>query len=264
MPELPEVETIKQQLDSLITGKRISSIAIQSPKSFIGDPVRVYGQKITALHRYAKLLVISLSNVNLGVHLKMTGQLLVGDAIQEAHHKRVVITFDDSSNLVFNDIRKFGWIKILTNEELNFYRKKLGPDPFDVPPDNFIKILKKSNKPVKVLLMDQDKIGGVGNIYANEALFLSKIDPRVKASSLTKKRSISLLESLITVLNLGVKYRGASRTNYRDIYGKKGSVQNHFQVYDQAGKSCPNKCGKTIKRIVIGGRSTFFCPYCQK
>jgi formamidopyrimidine-DNA glycosylase len=280
MPELPEVETLRNQLSDLVIGEKIKDIEILKAKSFIGDKNLAIGASIKSIKRYAKLLVFELSNsLSIAVHLKMSGQLIfrgtrdweLGTSddpllkILPNKHTRVIIHFTSGNILYFNDLRIFGWLKIVKNEEVKNLVGKYGPEPFkDLTLEKFKEIFKSSKKPVKIILMDQEKIAGVGNIYANESLFLSKIHPKTPASSLSAKQVELLFDKLLQSLKNGIKYGGASENNFRDVYGHKGKMQEHFLVYGQKGQNCPNKCGGKIQRIALGGRGTFFCPKCQK
>lgn len=299
MPELPEVETLRLQLSQLIIGKTIKSIDILKAKSFIGDKSGVIGGKIIRVRRFGKLLVIDFSNgLSLAVHLKMSGQLIFREQKTNNRkqkyidpllitlpniHTRVILTFTNGDRLFFNDMRMFGWVRIVKNPnfKLQISNKtknpndqilnisdlicKLGPEPLrDLTLDKFKEILKRFKKPIKLVLMDQEKISGVGNIYANDALFLSGINPRKSANTLLDNQIAVLLNCLERVLKDGIKWGGASRNNFRDAYGEKGQVQNHFHVYDREGCNCPNLCGAEIKKFKLGGRGTFFCPICQK
>lgn len=295
MPELPEVETIRLQLSQLIIGLTVKNIEIISPKSFIGDPKLLLGSKISNLRRFAKLLVIDFDSLprrqagqlSLAVHLKMTGQLIFRNPKSEFrnskltgedyNYTRVIVAFTNGDRLFFNDMRRFGWMKVLRKLEagswkieekniplLNTLISKLGPDPLsELTLERFKEVLKSTKKPIKLVLMDQEKIGGVGNIYANEALFLAGIHPKKRANELTGYRVKELLKRLKQVLTDGVKWGGASRLNFRDAYGNKGKVQEHFLVYDREGESCLNRCGVKIQKIKLGGRGTYFCPRCQ-
>ena len=279
MPELPEVETIKQGLNKLIVGKEILDVQTDSPKqvqpSLEAIKKAVVGAKIQNIDRRAKILQIHLSNgCFLIFHLKLTGRLLVrsqGDPRDEWQH--VVFTLSDKTELRFCDSRKFGWVKLVRDVgELGEILGKFGPEPFvgeassepTLTLEKFKKILSSSSRPVKIILMDQSRIAGVGNIYASDALFLARIDPRRKANSLSLREQSKLFEAVEHVLKLGLKYRGASDQYYLDATGHKGAYQEHFLVYGQQGRDCPENCGGKIKRIVVGGRGTFFCPACQR
>ena len=281
MPELPEVETIKLQLNSILPGLVIKEIEILSPKSFGGEKKEIVGKKITGIQRFGKMLVIGLDNgLSLGIHLKMTGRLIyrgnkqpknlqIGDPkIQKlpSKHTRVVIHFTNGDRLYFNDLRKFGWMRVLDSIKREALSGKLGIEPFtkNYTLENFQKVLGKSKKPIKLLLMDQEKIAGVGNIYANEALFCTRISPKTPANQLKSDQVKKLFDCISRVLKNGIKWRGASDDAYLDAFGQKGEVQKHFLVYDQKGKSCSNECGGKIEKIMLSGRGTYFCQICQK
>jgi len=308
VPELPEVETIRMQLTSLIIGQIIKDIQILKAKSFIGDKKLVIGKKIVGIRRFAKMLVIDLSGppsgeasgLSIAIHLKMSGQLIYTNSkfkiqnsnqIQNSNdpllkvlpnkHTRVIIEFQSGDHLFFNDMRIFGWMRIInskfkiqnSNQTQNSKSKivsletlinNLGPEPFkDLTAEKFKEILRSSKKPVKLVLLDQEKIAGAGNIYANEALFSAKIHPKTPANRLSKEETELLYDKLLKVLREGIKYGGASEDNYRDAYGHKGTFHEHFRVYGRQKLLCVNGCGGKIERIALGGRGTFFCPKCQ-
>lgn len=291
MPELPEVETIRRGLEKHLVGKRISSIEVIFAKLFSGDPAQVVDQEIIGVRRFGKGLVIDFANEqSIVAHVKMTGQFIYMDKSEKINlhpklsigadlpHKHTHVVFHLSAighkplaTLYYNDIRKFGWIKIVPTKEvagLSFF-KSLGKE---LPIKGLLgtmtlqeseAILGSSSLPVKALIMDQQKIAGVGNIYANDGLFLARIDPRRKANSLKKEEAGRLYKSLIEVLEKGLLHGGASDVNYIQVDGGKGEYQDHFLVYGRSGEECL-VCKSTIERIVVGGRGTFLCPTCQK
>lgn len=271
MPELPEVETIRRDLSRLVVGKKILDITTDSPKqvqpSLAVIKKAAVGAKIKKIERRAKLLQIFLSNNQiLAVHLKLTGRLLVrkkGASKDDWQH--VIISLSGNKELRFADLRKFGWIKLIKDKkELEKLLSEFGPEPLDsLDLKKFKAILASSGRPVKLVLMDQKKISGVGNIYANDALFLARIDPRRPAKRITDKEAEKLYQAIEKVLKAGIKYRGASDQYYLDALGRKGSYQDHFLIYGREGKKCFD-CGGKIKKIKLGGRGTFFCPKCQK
>lgn len=271
MPELPEVETIKRDLSRLIVGKKILEITTDSPKqvkpSLAVVEKAVVGVVIKKIERRAKLLQIFLANNQiLAIHLKLTGRLLVrkkGAPKDDWQH--VIISLSGNQELRFADLRKFGWIRLVNSDQLLVISNELGIEPLtpEFTLKNFIQILHSSSRPVKPVLMDQKQIAGVGNIYANDALFLAKIDPRRPAKKITEKEAEKLLKAIETVLQAGIRYRGASDQYYLDALGRKGSYQEHFLTYGRDGKKCLD-CQGEIKKIKIGGRGTFFCPKCQK
>jgi len=271
MPELPEVETIKRDLEQLIVGKKILSLETNSAKQVLPSPEKVKkevaGTKIEKIGRRAKILQIFLDNKKvLAIHLKMTGRLLVRKKTDPPDEwQRTTLSLSNNLELRFADLRKFGWIKLLEGEEdLKKISAELGPEPLvDLNLQKFQEIISYRSRPIKLILMDQKIIAGIGNIYANEALFLAKIDPRRPANKLKKKEMKTLFSAIEKVLRAGLENRGASDNHYRDALGRKGSYQKHFLIYGKKDESCLNCQGK-IKRIILGGRGTFFCPKCQK
>jgi formamidopyrimidine-DNA glycosylase len=270
MPELPEVETIRKDLTKLIVGGKILGITTDSPKQVQPSPSLVekaiVGASIKEVERRAKLLQIFLSNGKvIVIHLKLTGRVLVRKkTAPKDQHQRVTISLNEDRELRFVDLRKFGWVKVMTGGELEYVNREFGKEPLDdLDLKSFREILSSTRRPVKVLLMDQKKISGIGNIYACDALFLAGIHPSKKANSLSQRKQSKLFDAIEKVLTVGLKYRGASDQFYLDALGRKGSYQKHFLVYGRAGEKC-NKCGKKIKKVKLSGRGTYFCPKCQK
>lgn len=271
MPELPEVETIKRGLSRLIVGKKILNITTDSPKQVKPSITKVrkavVAKKIEKIERRAKLIQIFLSNQQVLVtHLKLTGRLLVRKkTTPKDNWQHVTISLSGDKELRFCDLRKFGWVKLIKDKkELEKLLVEFGPEPLDnLTLEKFKKVLISTKRAVKIVLMDQKKISGIGNIYANDALFLARIDPRRPANKITDKEAKKLFQAIEKVLKAGIEYRGASDQYYLDALGRKGSYQDHFLVYGQEGKRCFD-CGGKISRIKIGGRGTFYCPSCQK
>ncbi len=271
MPELPEVETIKRDLSKLLVGKKILDITTNTPKQIKPSlrEVKKYavGKRIKEVKRRAKFLLIFLeNNLVLGVHLRMTGQLFFRKNTERKNlYQRVTISLSEGKELRFNDLRKFGYIQLIKGKkELDSILKKFGPEPFlNLDFVYFKKLLFSTSRTIKVLLMDQGKISGIGNIYANDALNLAQINPVEKANKITLKKAKKLYHSIHQVLKAGIRFRGASDQDYLDVLGQKGSYQDHFLTYKREGKNCFN-CGAKIKRINVGGRGTFYCPKCQK
>ena len=179
-------------------------------------------------------------------------------------HTKVIIEFSDGSKLFFNDLRGFGWMKLVDSIKYQEYSMKQPPDVVDdeFTEDYFGAVLSKTSRPIKVVLMDQTKIGGVGNIYANDALFWAGVDPRRPAKKLSEKEIKNLYMAVRKVIQLGIEYGGASESDYIDVSGMGGKYQEHFLVYKQNGKKCRN-CTSEIKKIKLGGRGTYYCPVCQ-
>ena len=275
MPELPEVETIRRGLEKYILGHRIVDISVTLPRIVRGDVHAAVGATFHSVRRYGKGLVIDLSNgYSIAVHVKMTGQLVYRgmnisipvSTIYPNQWTHVIFTLDNESMLYYSDVRQFGWIHVLLTEEvknLQFFRT-IGPEPLrDLDLQTFFRIARSSGAPIKVLLMNQQKIAGVGNIYANDALFLAGIYPTRKASSLLDVEIEKLFYALEEVLQKSIAVGGTSASNYVNVLGEKGGYQEHFLVYQKAGEACVN-CGSTIEMMRVGGRSTFYCPTCQK
>jgi formamidopyrimidine-DNA glycosylase len=275
MPELPEVETIKQELEKVILGKRITGVIVNNAKvikepkkeKFVAELRNVAIKKII---RKGKLLILELSSgKSLTIHLKMSGQLIypshqkLGGGVNPGKISRVSFKFSDNTLLDFNDRRLFGELRIVDNWQNLKFVKELGPEPFDLSTEEFKKMLANKKTKIKILLMDQKFISGIGNIYANEALFRAKIDPRRPANSLSDKEKGLLFEEIKNTLLEAIKYKGSSVDRYVQLSGKPGEYVKYHKVYDREGEKC-FRCGERIKRISLGGRGTYFCPSCQK
>ena len=286
MPELPEVETIKRELEKSLKNKVISEIEISWWKTVAPSKPKdfkkiIEGKKILGLERRAKMLIIHLSKkINLLIHLKMTGQLIFvpksGKIISGGHptadvqtpgrHTRLIFNFKDNSKLYFNDLRKFGWIRILDKRLETFLKAELGLEPLssNFTLVNFEKILKKyPNRTVKQTLLDQKLIAGIGNIYTDESAHLSGILPMRRIKSLTKKDIAILHENIIGVLKLSIQKKGTSSKNYLRSNGEPGGFVPHLMVYGRKDEKC-KKCGSLIKKTKHAGRGTHYCPICQK
>ena len=287
MPELPEVETIKRGLESLVIGKSITAVAHDTPKSFpnISSEVEAFliGATIIHIHRRAKLLLMDLStDYTLVIHLKMTGQLVYrGEQVFGAGHPndsligelpdkstRVTFTFDDGSHLFFNDQRKFGWVKLYPSVEVpNIdFMKKVGPEPLEMifTVQNFILRMRRRNRTsMKAALLDQTVIAGVGNIYADESLWAAKIHPASRVIAVSDTQLGRLLKELRFVMQLSIEKGGSTDRNYVDASGKKGSYLSFAKVFRREGQVC-ERCGTTIVKTKVAGRGTHTCPYCQK
>lgn len=291
MPELPEVETIRIGLETAIVGKTIEDIEIRLPKQFIGDPKAIIGAEIVNVRRYGKGLVIDLNNgYSLAIHVKMTGQLLLRQQLSTEDKERRTIEIvlpdrythvifklktkseklkineNEDVYLFFRDIRQFGWVRVVKTSkigELPFFRT-LGLEPLkDLTLEKFSKVVKTSKTPIKLLLMDQTKIAGIGNIYANDALFEAGIHPKRSAQSLHTSEIKVLFYAIESVLKKSIAAGGASANNYVNAFGEKGTYQEQFLVYKKDGQKC-KRCGFEIKKMKLGGRGTFYCPDCQK
>lgn len=265
MPELPEVETIARKLKPDLVGKRIISadlrwprtLALPSPKKF---KQQIKGQEIQDVRRRAKYLILQLSDFSLLIHLRMSGDLIIKNStIRAETHDRLIIKLSSGKSLVFNDTRKFGrvWLTAEPEEVLD----KLGPEPLgaDFTPQWLHAALHYKNRQLKPLLLDQTFLAGLGNIYTDEALHAAKLHPLVSSGSITAKQAEALHEAIHNVLNEGIRRNGAS---FDWVY-RGGEFQNYFRVYGREDKECP-VCHTRIKRIIVGQRSTHYCPKCQK
>lgn len=288
MPELPEVETLKVGLQKYVVGKKIEGVVVVDSKLLTGDTKNIIGAKILDVKRYAKGIVLELDNSYcIAFHIKLTGQLIFRDettkdleVLKPTPSKvpnkftRVDIVLSSNSHLYFQEVRGFAWMKIMPLKDLKTlpFFKTLGPEPFPSPGSDtpkltlplFELIVSGSNLPIKVLLMEQTKIGGVGNIYANDACFEARMDPRRRAKSLNTDEISTLFDALLKVLEKGMKYRGSSELNFVDVLGQKGEYQNHFLVYGRKNKACTREDGGVVQKVYLGGRGTFFCSVCQK
>jgi len=266
MPELPEVETIKRELEKAVLGKKIVDVIVNNSK-VIREPKRedfvkrLKNTVIKNILRKGKLLIFELSSrKSLTIHLKMTGQLIYpGDGTTS----RVSFKLSDGKLLDFNDNRLFGELRLIDNWQNLKFIKELGPEPFGLTGEKFKQMLANKKTKIKPLLMNQTFMSGVGNLYAAEALFRAKIHPERPALSLTEKEKEKLFQEIKSVLLEAIKYKGSSVDQYVQLSGKSGDYVKCHRVYGREGKPCFGCKGK-VKRISLGGRGTYFCPICQK
>ncbi len=273
MPELPEVETIARKLRPHLLGKIIQDVQLRWPRTLALPSPRKFkenitGQEIKEVTRRAKYFILGLSDYSLLIHLRMSGDLLIKDSkIKPEKHDRLILSLlpvhktEDGSlnNLVFNDTRKFGRVWLTPNPE--DVLGKLGPEPLSrhFTPQWLHAALHHKHRQLKPLLLDQTFLAGLGNIYTDEALNLARLNPLAVSDSVTAKQAEALHEAIRKVLKEGIRRNGASI----DWVYRGGEFQNYFRVYDREGKPCP-VCGTKIQRIVVGQRSTHFCPKCQE
>lgn len=288
MPELPEVETIRLGLSRLIVGKTLARAHnYDSPKSFPNSEADarqfLIGASITDVRRRAKVLLIDFSSgYTLMTHLKMTGQLVFvhGNEHWGGGHPndsllgklpdnttREHLEFSDNSKLYFNDLRKFGWMKLIPTIEVESvdFMKRVGPEPLDdtFGAKEFIERIRHRNgTTVKAAILDQTVLAGVGNIYADESLWAAKIHPATRVKDVSDIQLGRLLEAIKTALALSIEKGGSTDKNYVDAEGKKGSYLKFANVFRLEGKPCP-RCGTTIEKIRVAGRGTHVCPTCQ-
>lgn len=291
MPELPEVETIRIGLGKKIVGLKLLKIDILTPKSLQGNQNLIEKKKVINIWRRAKVLGIELeNNVTILVHLKMTGQLILiqnsklkiknsnevrlvgGHPTQDMRGSmpnkstRVIFIFSDGSKLFFNDQRRFGWVKIGNlKSDFGHLISGFGPEPLD---KDFTwellkqRILRRKSVPVKVAIMDQEVIAGVGNIYAAEACFNAKLNPRKKVGDLSDQDFKSLHRGVVKALRDGIKHGGSSRAHFVNADGDKGYFLDYAFVYGRDKQDC-KLCKTKLEKIKLGGRGTVFCPVCQ-
>jgi len=288
MPELPEVETLKLGLNKYLVGHKIEDVEIRVPKIFQGDVQNVIGAKVTGIKRIGKGLIIEFNNdYVLTVHLKMTGQLVfrdkntqdlilskkVGGETLPSKYSHVIFSLDKGAKLYYNDLRRFGWIKVIRKDELRneSFFSQMGPEPkvgedmagTELTLEYFKTTIQKGNLPVKLILMDQKRIGGIGNIYANDALFLAGIDPRRRGKEVNDGDAQKLFKAIHEVVKKSLNLGGSSDENFVNVLGQDGEYQQHFLAYGQEKKKC-SICGAIIEKIQLGGRGTYFCPKHQK
>jgi formamidopyrimidine-DNA glycosylase len=272
MPELPEVETIRRGLEERLTGRCIAGLRIP-PDAGKAVPVikgmdepsfreLAVGAKIEGVSRRGKYLILHLDNgLLLVIHLRMTGALLFPEA-PEDRFVRAVFRFDDGVEMRFTDVRKFGGIWLV--EDISQVTTGLGPEPLNegFTVELLAEALAGRKSPIKSVILDQRRVAGVGNIYADEACFAAGVDPRRLALTLDADQVAALHAAIRDVLLTGVERGGASYRDYRNTGGKVGSMQDFVKVFRRTGKPC-YACGTTIERVRLGGRSTHYCPKCQ-
>ena len=287
MPELPEVETVVRGLNKLIVRKKIAKVDFDTPKSFPNSKEDVkqfmINSSVERVWRRAKVIGIDLdSDWSLVIHLKMTGQMVYrgeenwgaghpsGDLLAALPNKstRVEIIFSDGSKLFFNDQRKFGWMRLLPSaevENLPFFQK-VGPEPLEdkFSEDDFAKRFSRKKKSrIKAALLDQTVIAGVGNIYADEALWRAKIHPETRVEDLSEDDIVRLYESVRFVMKLSIEKGGSTARNYVNADGERGNYLDFANVYGKTGQPC-TRCGEKIIKIKVAGRGTHICPNCQR
>lgn len=281
MPELPEVETVARGLRRTILGRRILSVRL-GKTDFIDDPAALEqhlpGRQIEAVGRYGKLMLLRLSPVNgvgrvvangdalpaaLLVHLGMTGQIAPTPLEQPcAKHTHACFLLDDNRELRYTDPRRFGRLAYLSAEPLAEELRMFGADPLEISSENFIEQTRSRRARIKALLLDQSFLRGVGNIYADESLWRAKIHPARLGATLKKKQARTLHRVLRKILEKAIVLRGSTISDFLDAEGQPGEYQQHHQAYGREGKRC-YRCRAVIRRAIVAGRSSYFCPKCQ-
>ncbi len=298
MPELPEVETLRRELSQALIGLKIKKVRILWPKTVLPlSPLalsrQIKNKKVKSVTRQAKILIIDfIDSTALAIHLKMTGQLIFipahqglslgsskGKSLvsgghpdnqmaekQPSKYTRLIFEFTNGSHFYFNDLRKFGWVRLVDDSQLKDLIKHLGPEPLSKLFSNqvLIDIFKQyPNRTIKQILLDQTLIAGLGNIYADESCFLTKLLPTRKSSTLKPAQIKNLRDKIIAVLKLSIKKKGTSSRNYRRADGSRGNFVPQLNVYGRTDQPC-KICGRPIQKIKHLGRGTHFCLKCQK
>lgn len=280
MPELPETETIARDLNAAVSGANITGVAVHRADVLREtNPTKLSealpGSRIERVWRRAKLVVIDLANAttqttsHLVVQPRFTGVLLIDDGTLPAdqlQYLTVSLKLEDSRALHYRDVRRLGTVAHMSSARFAEYAAKLGPEPLDssLTAAEFSALVRASRRPVKTLLMDQARLAGVGNIYANEALWRAGIDPSREAASLNETECVLLLEQLQAVLRESIALRGTSFRDYRDARGNRGGFVEQLAAYGRGGQPCLRCTRRLIDTHAIDGRTTVFCAYCQR
>ncbi len=287
MPELPEVETVARQLEPELEGRRIESLEVLDERwsrpvapAELGEAVG--GRTVEGLGRRGKYLLLALDGAEtLVMHLRMTGNLVLvegedvidpsegrrlyeGERSASARHLRARFLLDDGREVWFTDPRRFGEAFLIADADLGARFSRLGVEPFspEFTAEALGEIAAGRTAPLKSFLLDQSRIAGVGNIYADEALYRARLHPLSPAGSMKPEHHAALRDAVVAALQAGIDGGGASIDDYRDGRGERGTMQDEFLVHTREGEPCPS-CGGPIERIVVSGRSTYFCPSCQ-
>ena len=276
MPELPEVETVVKGLRPLITDKIVTEVEIREENmiAYPEDDIAAFrdsliGSKIEAVNRRGKYIIIELSkDKNMVIHLRMTGKLLVKEVEEfRDKHTHVIFSLNDGQEIRFNNIRKFGRVYLIdkNHPEQAGGLADLGPEPLSdqLTVEDFKKLFDNRRALLKSLLLNQHFVAGIGNIYADEILFRSGVRPDRTADTLTEAEKEAIYHNMREILNKGIIYGGTSFSDYVNAFGEKGSFQEELRVHQREGEEC-YECGTKIEKIKISGRSTYFCPQCQK
>ena len=284
MPELPEVETIRRDLQKAICGQKIARVIVRKPKLVRGSvrslQLRLKGEAVSSVNRRGKLLIVALSpsKLYLLLHMKMTGQLIYqnsSSAVAGGHswppvselpgkYTHIEFHFTDGSILFFNDLRQFGYVQLVSEAAKKQIEDRYGIEPLSrqFTVDKLSGVLKARKTSLKNVLLDQHSIAGLGNIYVDEAVFRAKILPMREANSLTPEEIKRLHKAIKDVLEMAIKYRGTTFNNYRDASGRRGDYVRRLKVYGRAGEAC-RRCGAVLLRVKTAGRGTVYCPDCQ-
>jgi formamidopyrimidine-DNA glycosylase len=275
VPELPEVETVRARLEPVLVGRRLERVEIHDPRlTRPFDPARVAaeleGERIAAVDRRGKYLIVRFESGRvLLIHLRMTGNLLHGSGewlSADDPHRRAVVRLDDGSDVAYRDVRRFGtWLLVEPNELEPYLGDRVGREPLErsFTTKRLAEALAGRRTPVKAAILDQRRLAGVGNIYADEALWRARIHPQRPAGELGPDELKALHRGIRTALKAGIERQGATLRDYRTPDGGSGAMQDEFKVYGREGEPC-DRCGTPIEKIRAAGRGTWYCPYCQR
>jgi formamidopyrimidine-DNA glycosylase len=275
MPELPEVETVRARLEPRLVGRRFDRVEIFDPRLTrpddpAGVAAQLEGEQVVALDRRGKYLIFRFESGRvLLIHLRMTGQLLHGNGgppPAEDVHRRAVVRLDDGSDVIYRDVRRFGTWQLVEEEELEAYlAQRVGREPLlpSFTGKRLAEALEGRRIPLKSALLDQRRLAGVGNIYADEALWRARLHPLRPAGGLDAAEIAALHRGIRAALKAGIARQGATLSTYRTPDGSPGRMQEEFRVYGREGEPC-ERCGTPIEKIRTGGRGTWYCPSCQR
>ncbi len=272
MPELPEVESVRRGLINTIVGKTITRVSVLWPRIIQSPSVDEFktilvNQTIHDVKRRGKFLLIYLDDYVIISHLRMEGKYFFKQKDEERDkHTHVLFDFDDSTQLRYNDVRKFGRMAVVNKgqETINKSILKLGPEPFakELKIENMKKYLQNKTKAIKTILLDQSMVAGIGNIYADEILYHAQINPKRSGNSLTDEELSDLHAAIIFIMNKAIEYGGSTIRTYHNMLGEDGTYQRFHQVYGKESEPC-SRCTTAIEKIQLNGRGTHYCPYCQ-
>lgn len=272
MPELPEVESVRRGLLNTIIGKTITQVSVLWPRIIQTPNVEEFktilvNQTIYDIKRRGKFLLFYLDDYVIISHLRMEGKYFYKDANEELEkHTHIIFDFDDSKQLRYNDVRKFGRMAVVNKglETINKSLIKLGPEPIEkeLKIEQMAFFLQNKTKAIKTILLDQSMVAGIGNIYADEILYHAKINPKRSGNSLSDDELNELRSSIIYIMNKAIEYGGSTIRTYHNMLGEDGTYQQFHQVYGKQNEAC-RRCTTSIEKIQLNGRGTHYCPYCQ-
>jgi formamidopyrimidine-DNA glycosylase len=273
MPELPEVETVCRSLRPHLLGRTIRRVRVLEPRLRVAvnekQLVALAGKRVEAITRLAKYILFDLSEDTIWVfHLGMSGKLIcVGPNVARRKHDHILVNFDDGAELRYHDPRRFGLSLVVQRKDLTELPqfRHIGMDPFDaaLTGEYLFRFTRASERRIRDLLLDQQIIAGLGNIYANEILAMTGIKPTARAHRLTRRQVDAITRAIPALLRDAIRWCGTSFSDYRDADDKSGEFQNHLRVYDRDGEQC-RSCPSKVRRVAIGNRSGYYCPTCQK